>query len=113
MTDVDMYVMEARRRVAWQYEKCGMGATAQHFLGGNYDVETAVQTLAAALRELNWQPPAPPVDPDLLLARKIAAEVYDAIHCFRLAKEARGGTRDSEAAVRAALAAIKRVRAAD
>ena len=48
-----------------------------------------------------------PVDPDLLLARGIAADEYERDGCPTMASEALAGVRDNWSPARAALAGIK------
>ncbi len=67
MTQPDIYTIEARRRLAAEYQATDMPIAASDVLRGAHST-TAVNALAATLRELNWQPP---VDPDIEEARLI------------------------------------------
>ncbi len=70
MTQPDIYTIEARRRLAAEYQATDMPLAASDVLRGAHST-TAVNALAATLRELNWQPP---IDPDLVEARKLSLE---------------------------------------
>ena len=105
MTQPDIYTVEARRRVSAAYAANDMPNNARDILDGSY-AQSGVEALAATLRELNWQPP---VDPDLVEARKIAAAHWQ--HSDpRYASEILSGTCDSGISVSVAILAIKRGR---
>ncbi len=102
MTQPDIYMVEARRRLA---DVEGCEGLAENIRKG-HAVAHYVRTFAATLRELNWQPP---VDPDLLEARKVAAAHWQ--HSDpRYASEILSGICDSGVSVSVAIPAIKRGR---
>jgi hypothetical protein len=68
MTQPDIYTIEARRRLAETYDAQEKSVSAKDIRDGFWRLQE-VETLAATLRELNWQPP---VDPDLVEARRMA-----------------------------------------
>lgn len=103
MTQPDIYTVEARRRVAAMDQAPGM---AEAILSGEF-TPSIIDLLAATLRELNWQPL---VDPDLLEARKIAANDFRRDDCFAIADLLERGGNDDHSSVRTSLAAIKRGR---
>jgi hypothetical protein len=106
MTQPDIYTVEARRWVGAGYRASGMNCTAELIESGGQDDDFFVASYAATLRELNWQPP---VDPDLVEARKIAAAHWQ--HSDpRYASEILSGTCDSGISVSVAIPAIKRGR---
>ena len=85
----DIYIIEAQRRF-------------------RDSTHGAIDMLAITLRELNWQPP---VDPDLIEARKLTAHEYSIGGPFYAASdEIRQGKKDDKMCVRTALAGIKRGR---
>ena len=104
VTQPDSYTVEARRRSAAEHNKDGsMPLLGARILAGEYDDSADQRVLAATLRELNWQPP---VDPDLLEARKAAScGESDCVKRGYLSGQYDGGT-----LVGIALAAIKRGR---
>lgn len=97
MTEYDPQIVE--RMVALVRE-----LHEDHVKHGSYDiVQDFVAKTAAIIAEL----PAP-VDPDLLLAREVAAETAS---IGDWSAQVLAGARDNEKPVRCSLAAIKRVRA--
>jgi hypothetical protein len=77
-------------------------------LAGAYDEHPMFLALAATLREYNWQPP---VDPDLVEARKVAADTCASLGGNEgYVEHMRRGSYDCDREVQTALAAIKRGR---
>jgi hypothetical protein len=105
MTQPDIYTVEARRRLAAPRFEDSPTYAACILDGSALQLEAPV--LAAALRELNWQPP---VDPDLLEARKVVAAVHDDPSYVNFARRVLDGEEDDCTDVKCALAAIKRGR---
>jgi hypothetical protein len=109
MTQPDIYTVEARRRSAEEHGKDGdVALLVTRILRGDYDTDPDQRAIAATLRELNWQPP---VDPDLVEARKIAATMQKALGADEgIASAYYAGRYDDGHTVSVALAAIKRGR---
>lgn len=108
MTTPDIYTVEARRRLAAAYDAEEKSVSAKDIRDGIWRRQE-VEVLAATLRELNWQPP---VDPDLLEARKLVESVNVANPAYaKFAAEVLEGKWDDHTEVKVALAAIKRSRA--
>lgn len=107
MTQPDIYTIEARRWAGAAYRANSMNYKAQSIEEGEEDNNAFVAGYAATLRELNWQPP---VDPDLIEARKIAVEQRRQDRSDDVQRAVLNGLWDDEYVVRSALAAIKRGR---
>jgi hypothetical protein len=103
MTTLDIETIEARRRLAAVEGDSGVAA---NILKG-HAVRHYSDALAATLRELNWQPP---VDPDLIEARKIVADAHSEPVYSTWAHQVIDGKRDDCIEMRCCLAAIKRGR---
>ena len=107
MTTPDIYTIEARRLTANSLRDEGFANIADAVLRGDCDSARDQRLLTATLRELNWQPP---VDPDLIEARKIAADVCARCGNSDGAALFLSGTWDNEPDALLTLTAIKRGR---
>jgi len=107
MTTPDIYTIEARRLTANSLRDEGFSKLAEAVLRGDCDRSRDQRLLAATLRELNWQPP---VDPDLVEARKVVAAVHSEPNYSSWARQVLDGQRDGSIEIHCALAAIKRGR---